>query len=51
VGVVRAVDDIDLNFVLQASLRENHITPSGAQQAFTYCLFQWDPDGSVRATA
>jgi ubiquinone/menaquinone biosynthesis C-methylase UbiE len=38
-------------FVLETSLRENHITPSGAQQAFTYCLCRWDPDGSVRAAA
>lgn len=38
-------------FVLETSLRENHITPSGSQQAFTYCLCRWDPDGSVRAAA
>ena len=38
-------------FVLETSLRENHITPSGGQQAFTYCLCRWDPDGSVGASA
>jgi 2-polyprenyl-3-methyl-5-hydroxy-6-metoxy-1,4-benzoquinol methylase len=38
-------------FVLESSLRESHMTPSGGQQAFTYCLCRWDPDGSVRSAA
>ena len=38
-------------FVLEASVRENHTTPSGNQQAFTYCLCRWDPESSVSTAA
>ena len=31
-------------FVLETSLREEHTTPGGSQQAFTYCVCRWDPD-------
>lgn len=38
-------------FLLEASLREDHITPSGSHQSFTYCLCRWAPDSSVRTAA
>ena len=31
-------------FVLEASEREVHVTPSGATQAFTYCVCRWRGD-------
>lgn len=37
-----------LGFVLEKSAREDHTTPSGAHQAFTYCLCRWEPDHSGR---
>jgi ubiquinone/menaquinone biosynthesis C-methylase UbiE len=39
------------NFALIESHREIHVTPSGGQQAFTYCLFRYEPDGHARTTA
>ena len=42
-------DVFGAGFVLEASFREDHITPSGSHQSFTYCLCRWDPDGSARA--
>ncbi|MGH7593927.1 MAG: class I SAM-dependent methyltransferase [Gemmatimonadales bacterium] len=35
-------------FGLNAREREEHITPSGAMQAFTYCVFEWTGEPSVR---
>lgn len=38
-------------FILEASVREDHTTPTGAHQAFTYCLCRWAPDPLVRTAA
>ncbi len=38
-------------FVLEKSVREDHTTPTGTHQAFTYCLCRWEPDPSVRVAA
>lgn len=34
-----------------ASQREEHVTPSGAIQSFTYCVFQYRPGGNTRSAA
>ena len=38
-------------FVLEQSVREDHTTPSGARQAFAYCLCRWEPGSSERESA
>lgn len=38
-------------FELIASEREEHVTPSGVAQAFTYCVCQYRPSGDVRSAA
>ena len=38
-------------FLLLESHREEHVTPSGARQAFTYCVCRADPGARVRRTA
>lgn len=37
------------DFHLLASERELHATPTGSQQAFTYCLCRFEPDAQPRA--
>lgn len=39
------------DFRLLASEREVHITPTGSEQAFTYCLCRFEPDAQPRAAA
>jgi len=39
------------DFRLLTSRREDHYTPSGARQAFTYCLCRYEPAASVRPAA
>lgn len=38
-------------FVLENNAREDDTTPSGAHQAFTYCLCRWEPEPPVRSAA
>ena len=38
-------------FDLIASQREEHVTPAGVTQAFTYCVCQYRPGGDVRSAA
>ncbi len=38
-------------FRLVGSIRELHLTPSGAQQSFTYCLCQFEPTDSGTVAA
>lgn len=35
------------DFTLETSVRENHRTPSGSQQAFIYCVFRLQPGDPV----
>ena len=39
------------DFRLIASRREEHLTPRGARQAFTYCLCRFEPAAHVRPAA
>jgi hypothetical protein len=39
------------DFRLLESRREEHITPSGARQSFTYCLCRYEPLASARHAA
>ncbi|MGH7524345.1 MAG: class I SAM-dependent methyltransferase [Gemmatimonadales bacterium] len=36
-------EEFGAGFKMLASEREEHVTPSGARQAFTYCLFRYEP--------
>lgn len=38
-------------FELITSQREEHVTPGGVAQAFTYCVCQYRPNGDVRSAA
>ena len=38
-------------FLLQSSQREEHVTPSGSVQRFTYCVCTWSPGSPVQAAA
>lgn len=38
-------------FRLLRSVREDHVTPRGLHQAFTYCLCRYEPHASVRPAA
>ena len=38
-------------FHVITSQREEHLTPSGVVQPFTYCLYQYRPNGGVRSAA
>lgn len=38
-------------FRLVRSAREDHVTPRGVHQAFTYCLCRYDPHAAVRPAA
>lgn len=39
------------DFRLVQSAREEHVTPSGARQAFTYCLCRYEPHMHARSAA
>jgi hypothetical protein len=36
-------DALGESFRLLESVREQHLTPSGATQSFVYCVFQFTP--------
>ena len=38
-------------FTLEKNVREDHTTPSGGHQPFTYCLCQWEPEKSLHTAA
>ena len=38
-------------FTLVASQREQHVTPSGKEQSFVYCMCRYDPHGLARTAA
>ena len=44
-------DAFGVDFVLESSAREVHVTPSGATQAFTYCVCRWRGDPPARQAA
>ncbi len=41
--------EFDGGFRLVSSAREQHVTPAGVRQAFTYCLCQYEADSSTDA--
>lgn len=36
---------------LEKNVREDHTTPSGGHQPFTYCLCQWESEKSLHTAA
>ncbi len=42
-GFVVVHDELGESFRLLESVREQHLTPSGATQSFVYCVFQFTP--------
>ena len=45
----RLHEELGDDFRMVESRHEEHVTPSGAQQAFTYCAFRYEPDARTRA--
>lgn len=43
--------ELGSDFRLVAGQRDEHVTPSGSRQAFTYCLFRYDPRATAGLTA
>jgi hypothetical protein len=41
-------DEFGRDFTLQESRREEHHTPWGTVQAFTYCACSYEPAGNAR---
>jgi SAM-dependent methyltransferase len=44
-------DEFGGEFRLVEKLREEHVTPTGAKQPFTYCLCQYQPQANARHAA